>query len=758
MWVLGFIVVGLVLWALVTFLRREGSRETVDVMRSPRQLPRSAESPAQQPSQTEISNDIHPRPTTMTWYGAGKTLHVAGFTIASPGVYASWTSSQQLRRVGDPSEILADLDVRQSTGSLNEIGYWPSYSQLSAENRYYYLKWLATGRRSLPPLEGFLFLFYYGLERRMLVDGQDRAWVLREVVRLRKLDLHRRGTAEGRSFRRYSSELLWYEVARAPELFDEASFEKVVELTEDWNDETIKPASVWLARHGKPLAGYMARAVARVHPRSVQSVVTKRVGKEFDDLFEKRFSDQFGAGLELRVPRRASTQSYRPASAGLPLQSCKVVSPTGLPSQFEPLADIWNSCVADLRRLSRISLPANGVLSVDAWEAMPEELRQDVDHPLAERLQQIVRESREESPEEQGDYFFVSIGRFAEAVDIARRPRLTLAQSRRLAETIGHSGHCVEPDARVAGRTYGWDELVSVYLGDQRTAVEVTRYMGAVCILRLGLAVAEANEKINPEELRVLDEQLEAIFDLPPNEQQRLTSLRALLLKTGSDLSALTKRLESSLPADARRSVGRLLVAIAAADGSVDRGEQLSLRKCFRALGLPPELLEAMVSEILPAESGGLTTVASASVRAAGEPLPVPDGLKLNRALIAAIMAETREVAKLLADAMTTEEVDQNEGGVAVARAEASVGPEPTPRSSAESSSHSRLPARFAAFWAELRLKAEWAREDAERMARGHNIMLGGAIEAINEWAFETHELLAIDDSGNILTIDTSVN
>ncbi|MCH8146940.1 MAG: TerB N-terminal domain-containing protein [Planctomycetes bacterium] len=36
-----------------------------------------------------------------------------------------------------------------------------------------YLRWLASGRNVLPPGDGYLFVHYYGLERRAIVDRTD---------------------------------------------------------------------------------------------------------------------------------------------------------------------------------------------------------------------------------------------------------------------------------------------------------------------------------------------------------------------------------------------------------------------------------------------------------------------------------------------------------------------------------------------------------------------------------------------------------
>lgn len=58
---------------------------------------------------------------------------------------------------------------------------------------------------------------------------------------------------------------------------------------------------------------------------------------------------------------------------------------------FGHLADLWNGCIDDLRGYTKLEVPLRGPMTADAWEAIPEELRGDADHPLAARFHEIVR-------------------------------------------------------------------------------------------------------------------------------------------------------------------------------------------------------------------------------------------------------------------------------------------------------------------------------------------------------------------------------
>ena len=63
--------------------------------------------------------------------------------------------------------------------------YWPSYAEISPAARRAFLDWMAGGRRDPAYGIGLVFLFVYGLEHRLFVEGGDDApQLVREVERL----------------------------------------------------------------------------------------------------------------------------------------------------------------------------------------------------------------------------------------------------------------------------------------------------------------------------------------------------------------------------------------------------------------------------------------------------------------------------------------------------------------------------------------------------------------------------------------------
>lgn len=266
-------------------------------------------------------------------------------------------------------------------------------------------------------------------------------------------------------------------------------------------------------------------------------------------------------------------------------------------------------------------------------------------------------------------------------------------------------------------------------------------------MMRLGLAVAEADGHIDDDELIRVRDQIEDGFELNDHERRRLEALQTLLIKTGSDIAGLGKRLQEVVSESGRRSVGKLLVGVAACDGVITKDELRALRKCFRSLGLTSDALDAMLQELAPNLAEAPVSVTPGRQRGPGEPIPharaADAEIKLDREAIARIMHETRDVSALLARAMDIPTEAQLGHPVAVMDlpADDADAPHiPTPAidpPNCRETSTKLPPARFAAFYSELIANKHWPREDAVQLARHHGHMLSGAIESINEWAFD---------------------
>jgi len=108
----------------------------------------------------------------------------------------------------DPSRPVDRLNPARDGSGMT---YWPSYSSIPPACRAAYLDWLVAGRRDPSAYIGYVFLFFYGLERRAIADAlhsekakQEIPTIIREVEELLRV------YGGNGSFHRYATQLLGF--------------------------------------------------------------------------------------------------------------------------------------------------------------------------------------------------------------------------------------------------------------------------------------------------------------------------------------------------------------------------------------------------------------------------------------------------------------------------------------------------------------------------------------------------------------------
>ena len=90
----------------------------------------------------------------------------------------------------DPSTIFRSLpiDKPSSFNSVEGLPYWPSYAAMYPEQRFVYLTWLHDVTQPIDM--GYVFVYYYGLERQLLFGNFEKAFT--EIMKLRKFQYSQR--------------------------------------------------------------------------------------------------------------------------------------------------------------------------------------------------------------------------------------------------------------------------------------------------------------------------------------------------------------------------------------------------------------------------------------------------------------------------------------------------------------------------------------------------------------------------------------
>ena len=701
------------------------------------------------------------------------STQVKGFGPAS--TWSPEASGRVIRLAG--GELVSTADQIGNVGTVTSLPYWPAYAGMHPDQRWTYLEWMRSGREQMPPAIGYIFLFFYGLERRVLLDKADQELVFDEVVRLRELHTSAWADRLNDSFENYSRSFLWLLIASIPNKITEDRIKRFVDSIQLWSDESLAAMLGWFVSKGLPLPAWAAYVVASQQPGSQRSVVIDRVNAEFRELFAKRYERQFGQGIKVRCSaNRLYCYSYKPASAALPSIQTRCPSALGIKTQFKGLDDIWNSCIADLRKLSSKLRDGQGDLTPEAWEALPVEIRADVDHPMTQAICKLAADCTDDQ-----NRILIPVSKLADVFKLGPGARLTPSESRMICRHVGFIGYRLEPDAYFTGNAYRTDEKVAAFLKVSDEATDHTRYNAAACMLQLGLVIASADGNAQPEELASISGEIERTFQLNAQEQRRLAALRGLLLAEGSDTKGLSQMLKALTP-EIRHGIAKLLLAVVAADGVVTKEEIRAVRKCYSTIGFDRAEIDRAIDSLRAGSTDEPVTVQAGAPATAGEAIPQPpgeSGFKLNRDTIAAIMKDTEEVARMLAAAMSVDQQPAESKTIvsapppispqaaaaelAAVPANVSIPTEAMSKALAEqvvvATSDPTLPIRYTSFYQILITRAEWTVQEVEELARKHSLMRSGAIDELNEWAAEKFGgQLFVEDGPKLLVEQAYLN
>lgn len=659
------------------------------------------------------------------WVPQGKTVTVMGTDLPGGMLYVG-TRLPTPSGANDPALIDLTKAVAAS-GDYREpqSGYWWSYSELTAARRRAYLNWLADGRCDPQAYIGYVFLYFYGLERRVLVDApalhearQELPAILAEVQRL--LSIY----GGNDSFRRYATGLIsWIHVAKAIKpLYEEPlpPLERGKELP-----LPVRVALGQAAAGGVPVPPPLAAAWVRLDPSIPLPRSAQRCGEQFDKLFQEEYRRAFGNGMVLPRNRTTLKPSYMPASAGLrsyalTLEIGTLPDVSALTSPHKQLLPLVKAVAEQLESYSRFV--GKNPEAADASEGLlllPMTLWPSHSLQALEALKARVGH---------GGMAVMTFDELLGQLDV--RTLLTRDKGLAIARALESMDIGMEPDLLAGAKTpKPYEKLVLFALPASEPASSATpAYQAAQLTLQLAAAVAAADGSFSAKEIDHLREQVQSWSHLTPSHRRRLLAHLRLLMVAPVPLAALKKKLEP-LPTAAREAIAALMATVAQADGTVSPDEVKMLEKVYRALGVDPQRVFSDLHAVAASAQALPTAPAvSASPAAAPATLPRDTGLALDAGRIAALQEDTAKVSALLAEIFVEDDLPPPT-------------PEVEPEAEPEAESLLGLDEAHAALARLLLSRSEWSRNELQDAAADLNLMLDGALERINDQAFERYDI-----------------
>jgi uncharacterized tellurite resistance protein B-like protein len=662
------------------------------------------------------------------WIPFGQSTKINGFDIGGLIYFG-----QGLESVGQsgPEPALIDKKLPMAPGEGNchirLLSYWPTYRGASPEARSAYIQWLSTGRMDPDADIGYVFLFFYGLERRVLHDAKVSKQAQTEIPIIqseieRLLGIYKNSG----SFQSYASSLV--DLLKAQNT-RERIFEKSPPplIGGHWLSFEHKLGLAQCSAEGKPLPAEWAYTWIMGDPNARFRTPVYRCPEEFRGLFFHYYLKLYGDGMILPQNKTRLKLQHNVASPTFEYRNNDFKNEFDLPdvcvlaSPLNKLKEIGEDCSSKLDGFSRaIGKDRINKDTFDSLIQLPLILWPDKNRQQLDQLFNDVHNADNSYiiPFDQFRSFFPGWQ------DVTRQNMLAVYQ------LLEETGLGMEPDIRNGGSIPIENAKIVLFkCGEQtRDSKSIKRYMAAALTLRLGASIIYADGVVSDIEKNLLRRQLDAWHYLNETERARLNAYLDLLLVEPPKLAGLKKHLDS-LDSGARETLANFLTIVAQIDSTIDPKEIAALEKIFKVLGFDPRMVyskmhvaaaEPVTIQLPSSEVGGYKIPKQPK----DEPLSV---IRLNADRIALLQIDSERVSAILGQIFVEETYKPETTDMA--KDELSI-------EENKETSILGLNVEQSALIRLLLTRVNWARPELEEIALDRNILLDGALESINERSY----------------------
>ena len=484
----------------------------------------------------------------------------------------------------------------------------------------------------------------------------------------------------------------------------------------------LRAAIGLMAKAGQPLSADWLLSWFLAHPETSLRTPATRAFPEFKALFKMFFDERHPNGLKMRTPKRILRARYMAASGAFEVDLNRFLGEvpdiSGLSRQLnvaKALADEATDALGKYGRFlgrnpeGRNSIEAHALLPECLWPLFPCAEMEDL-----RRWAEGIIEGGGLSP----------IEHVVERLEGVRPEKIGKRQLTGAADALARLSIGMAPDPRFALRSPKLGEPVVLFrLPVGITALEEVseKYRSILVAIAMGSFIAHADGTIAADERRALEARIGAA-ELPEPECARLLANLQWMLAIPPDLSLFRRRLKDA-PESTRHELGQVALAMASADGVIDPGEIKAIERLYKAIGLTTDGvysdLHALAARIEP------ITVRAAGEQARDFAIPPPserDGrVVLDPGRVASLMADTARVSSVLGDIFRDDKLEED-----LEETQEDIG-----------SGFPGLDVQHAAFLGELLTRPHWDETEFSALAGQFRLMQAGALENLNEWAFE---------------------
>ena len=665
---------------------------------------------------TQQENSCLDIPSAVRWYKADEVTIVAGRKIGG-NVYVGSIADKEYWKAEYSGIVDPDLPVA-TTGSDKpgqSVNHWPNYCEISPEARAAYLDWLASSRNDRRIGIGYVFMYFYGLEKRFFLDHPDdeeKEQLINEVYRLISM------YGGNYSVQQYLGAFLDVaQILTDPDNTNRFRFEQhAYELPFG-----LRYAMGKMIKERTRLNAYWVFQWYVSHPETHLDDIAKREFREFRALFTELFNERHPNGIQVKVPRRYLQLKYRAASTAFDIDLTELIGDIpDVSGMLRPLTiarEIAEKAVKALQRYShfltrypdkRNSIESYTYLPRILWKILPRTELENLRH----WANNIIKAGG-----------FVPVAQVIERIEGFRPYGLTSEILIKVTDTLARFSIGMAPDPRFALRSPKIDEPVVLFqLSDGTTLVNKVSdlYLQTLITIAMGSFVANSEGKASESERDWLQSEIQKA-DLSGVEKDRLNANLKWLLTVEPDLRLLSRKM-SEVPKNTHQGLAHIALSVATVDGAIGSGKIKAVEKLYKAMKLPVENIFSDLHQLTARSEPVL--VRSASEEVSDSMIPSPpdpeDGIFLNRRRIATIEAETLYTSSILReifydDSIESEFLDEQDE---------------------DTDEFEGLDPKHGAFVRELLKRPHWIDSDFTQLVQQFQLMQDGAMETVNEWSY----------------------
>ncbi len=663
-------------------------------------------------SEAELESILELKPQAAQWVLPGEAITIADYTLSHGMIYVGDVLSGVSEHVGiEPCLISPHLKVDPDQPDHNGhwMTHWPSYSEIPSACRAAYLEWQAGGRREPKIAIGYVFLFLYGLERRVLHDLRhtpedstaELTQIMTEVERLMVLYDH------SDSFLRDAAnfiETCW--ILQSPQ--------GLAKRTPPEGNIPLQLTLGKLALANQPLPANWALAWM-LSMTKVSSSISQCL-PELRSLFRLQYQAQFGDGVIVdgSGPTVCLTHTYQPASVsfGGPIQiTAELPEFTPSTNHIEALQPLLTNCFDALAPYGRwLNRNSEERGSYSAVLLLPQEIAASHERTEVTQFRRWATGCLSEH-----EFKIVSVEELFQQWVTTPLDKLGKTEATTLAQFLEAQDIGIEPDVRFGGKPPKLAQNIVLFRLLHGAVTEPSlSYSTAQLLLHLSAMIVMASDNLDLAGMAHVQQYLSWTPRLLDSERDRLLAHFQWLCHNKLTLRGLKLRL-TNLAGEKKVAIAQFLTSVAKARDEVHPAAIDVLSKLYPLLGFEANQVHSQLHNPDPsALEAAIAPVNFPVPEQSPQPVAVPLA-DLNLDLIQRRQDESQAASSILADIFVEPEISE---------------PIAPPTYLGLDEAHSTL-------LTSLSKQSQWHREELEKIATELDLLLDGALENINEMAFE---------------------